>query len=198
MRAISVMLNIVLFGPPGAGKGTQSEKLIAQYELVHLSTGDLLRSEIAAGTQLGLEAKKLMDAGQLVPDAVVIGMISSKLDANSNSKGFIFDGFPRTSAQAEALDQLLTEKGTSISMMLALEVENDELIKRLLNRGLSSGRADDQNEEVIQNRINEYNSKTLPLKNFYTAQGKFRSIQGIGSIDEIFASISKAIDSHNL
>jgi adenylate kinase len=192
------MLNIVLFGPPGAGKGTQSEKLIAQYELVHLSTGDLLRSEIAAGTQLGLEAKKLMDAGQLVPDAVVIGMISSKLDANSNSKGFIFDGFPRTSAQAEALDQLLTEKGTSISMMLALEVENDELIKRLLNRGLSSGRADDQNEEVIQNRINEYNSKTLPLKNFYTAQGKFRSIQGIGSIDEIFASISKAIDSHNL
>ncbi len=198
MRAISVMLNIVLFGPPGAGKGTQSEKLIAQYELVHLSTGDLLRSEIAAGTQLGLEAKKLMDAGQLVPDAVVIVMISSKLDANSNSKGFIFDGFPRTAAQAEALDQLLTEKGTSISMMLALEVENDELIKRLLNRGLSSGRADDQNEEVIQNRINEYNSKTLPLKNFYTAQGKFRSIQGIGSIDEIFASISKAIDSHNL
>jgi adenylate kinase len=198
LRAISVMLNIVLFGPPGAGKGTQSEKLIAQYELVHLSTGDLLRSEIAAGTQLGLEAKKLMDAGQLVPDAVVIGMISSKLDANSNSKGFIFDGFPRTAAQAEALDQLLTEKGTSISMMLALEVENDELIKRLLNRGLSSGRADDQNEEVIQNRINEYNSKTLPLKNFYTAQGKFRSIQGIGSIDEIFASISKAIDSHNL
>jgi adenylate kinase len=198
LRAISVMLNIVLFGPPGAGKGTQSEKLIAQYELVHLSTGDLLRSEIAAGTQLGLEAKKLMDAGQLVPDAVVIVMISSKLDANSNSKGFIFDGFPRTAAQAEALDQLLTEKGTSISMMLALEVENDELIKRLLNRGLSSGRADDQNEEVIQNRINEYNSKTLPLKNFYTAQGKFRSIQGIGSIDEIFASISKAIDSHNL
>lgn len=198
MRAISVMLNIVLFGPPGAGKGTQSEKLIAQYELVHLSTGDLLRSEIAAGTQLGLEAKKLMDAGQLVPDAVVIGMISSKLDANASSKGFIFDGFPRTAAQAEALDQLLSEKGTSISMMLALEVENDELIKRLLNRGLSSGRADDQNEEVIQNRINEYNSKTLPLKNFYTAQGKFRSIQGIGSIDEIFASISKAIDSHNL
>jgi adenylate kinase len=198
LRAISVMLNIVLFGPPGAGKGTQSEKLIAQYELVHLSTGDLLRSEIAAGTQLGLEAKKLMDAGQLVPDAVVIGMISSKLDANASSKGFIFDGFPRTAAQAEALDQLLSEKGTSISMMLALEVENDELIKRLLNRGLSSGRADDQNEEVIQNRINEYNSKTLPLKNFYTAQGKFRSIQGIGSIDEIFASISKAIDSHNL
>jgi adenylate kinase len=192
------MLNIVLFGPPGAGKGTQSEKLIAKYELVHLSTGDLLRSEIAAGTQLGLEAKKLMDAGQLVPDAVVIGMISSKLDANANAKGFIFDGFPRTAAQAEALDTLLTQKGTSISMMLALEVENDELIKRLLNRGLSSGRADDQNESVIQNRINEYNSKTLPLKNFYTAQGKFRSIHGIGTIDEIFASISKAIDSHTL
>jgi adenylate kinase len=192
------MLNIVLFGPPGAGKGTQSEKLIAKYELVHLSTGDLLRSEIAAGTQLGLEAKKLMDAGQLVPDAVVIGMISSKLDANASANGFIFDGFPRTAAQAEALDTLLAEKGTSISMMLALEVENDELIKRLLNRGLSSGRADDQNEEVIQNRINEYNSKTLPLKNFYKAQGKFRSIQGVGTIEEIFASISNAIDSHYL
>jgi adenylate kinase len=192
------MLNIVLFGPPGAGKGTQSEKLIAKYNLVHLSTGDLLRSEIAAGTQLGIEAKKLMDAGQLVPDAVVIGMISSKLDANTSANGFIFDGFPRTAAQAEALDNLLNEKGNSISMMLALEVENEELVKRLLNRGLSSGRADDQNTEVIQNRINEYNSKTLPLKNYYSAQGKFRAIHGIGSIDEIFGSISKAIDSHSL
>jgi adenylate kinase len=192
------MLNIVLFGPPGAGKGTQSENLIAKYKLIHLSTGDILRGEITAGTALGMEAKKLMDAGQLVPDEVVIGMISSKLDANPTANGFIFDGFPRTTAQAEALDSLLKEKSTSISMMLALEVDNDELVKRLLNRGLSSGRPDDANTDVIQNRINEYNNKTLPLKNYYTAQGKFKSIHGIGTIEEIFASISNAIDSHNL
>jgi adenylate kinase len=192
------MLNIVLFGPPGAGKGTQSENLIAKYKLIHLSTGDILRGEIAAGTALGMEAKKLMDAGQLVPDEVVIGMISSKLDSNPAANGFIFDGFPRTTAQAQALDSLLNEKSTSISMMLALEVDNDELVKRLLNRGLSSGRPDDANTDVIQNRINEYNNKTLPLKNYYTAQGKFKSIHGIGTIEEIFASISNAIDSHNL
>jgi adenylate kinase len=192
------MLNIVLFGPPGAGKGTQSENLIEKYKLIHLSTGDILRGEITAGTTLGLEAKKLMDAGQLVPDEVVIGMISSKLDANPTANGFIFDGFPRTTAQAEALDVLLKEKRTAISMMLALEVDNDELVKRLLNRGLSSGRPDDANTNVIQNRINEYNNKTLPLKNYYTAQGKFKSIHGIGTIEEIFASISNAIDSHNL
>jgi len=192
------MLNIVLFGPPGAGKGTQSENLIAKYKLIHLSTGDILRGEIIAGTILGLEAKKLMDAGQLVPDEVVIGMISSKLDSNPTANGFIFDGFPRTTAQAEALDSLLNEKSTAISMMLALEVDNDELVKRLLNRGLSSGRPDDANTDVIQNRINEYNNKTLPLKNYYTAQGKFKSIHGIGTIEEIFASICNAIDSHNL
>jgi len=192
------MLNIVLFGPPGAGKGTQSENLIAKHKLIHLSTGDILRGEITVGTALGMEAKKLMDAGQLVPDEVVIRMISSKLDANPTANGFIFDGFPRTTAQAEALDSLLKEKSTSISMMLALEVDNDELVKRLLNRGLSSGRPDDANTNVIQNRINEYNNKTLPLKNYYTAQGKFKAIHGIGTIEEIFASISNAIDSHNL
>ena len=172
--------------------------MIAKYKLIHLSTGDILRGEITAGTALGMEAKKLMDAGQLVPDEVVIGMISSKLDAHPNANGFIFDGFPRTTAQAEALDSLLKEKSTSISMMLALEVDNDELVKRLLNRGLSSGRPDDANTDVIQNRINEYNNKTLPLKNYYTAQCKFKSIHGIGTIEEIFASISNAIDSHNL
>jgi len=187
------MLNIVLFGPPGAGKGTQSEKLITKYGLIHLSTGDILRGEINAGTALGLEAKKLMDAGQLVPDEVVIGMISSKLDANTNAAGFIFDGFPRTTAQAQALDNLLLQKNTSITTMLALEVDNDELVKRLLNRGLSSGRPDDQNTEVIQNRINEYNNKTLPLKNYYTAQNKFKSIKGIGSIEEIFELICSSI-----
>lgn len=188
------MLNIVLFGPPGAGKGTQSEKLIAKYHLVHLSTGDILRGEIAAGTKLGLEAKKLMDAGLLVPDEVVIGMINSKLDQNKNSKGFIFDGFPRTTTQAEALDKLLTEKNTAITLMLALEVDDEELTKRLLLRGKASGRADDQNQEIILNRIKEYNNKTAPLKNYYTAQSKFQSVQGVGTIDEIFENLCKKIN----
>jgi len=188
------MLNIVLFGPPGAGKGTQSEKLIAKFQLVHLSTGDILRGEIAAGTALGMEAKKLMDAGVLVPDEVVIGMISSKLDHNKNAKGFIFDGFPRTTAQAEALDKLLAEKNTSITMMLALEVDDEELTKRLLLRGKDSGRPDDQNEEIIRNRIKEYNNKTAPLKSYYSAQNKFQSVHGIGSIDEIFTNLCNRIN----
>jgi adenylate kinase len=188
------MLNIVLFGPPGAGKGTQSEKLIAKYHLVHLSTGDILRGEIAAGTKLGLEAKKLMDAGLLVPDEVVIGMINSKLDQNKDSKGFIFDGFPRTTAQAQALDKLLTKKNTAITLMLALEVDDEELTKRLLLRGKASGRADDQNQEIILNRIKEYNNKTAPLKNYYTAQSKFQSVQGVGTIDEIFENLCKKIN----
>jgi adenylate kinase len=188
------MLNIVLFGPPGAGKGTQSEKLIAAYHLVHLSTGDLLRSEIAAGTELGLEAKKLMDAGILVPDEVVIGMISSKLDQNKNANGFIFDGFPRTTAQAEALDKLLTEKDSSITMMLALEVNDEELTKRLLLRGQESGRPDDKNEDVIRKRIQEYNNKTAPLRDYYAAQNKYKSVYGIGTIDEIFEALCAAIN----
>lgn len=188
------MLNIVLFGPPGAGKGTQSEKLIAKYQLVHLSTGDILRSEIAAGTQLGLEAQMLMNAGVLVPDEVVIGMISSKLDKNPNAKGFIFDGFPRTEAQAEALDRLLFEKHTSITMMLALEVSDSELTKRLLLRGMESGRPDDQNEGVIRNRIQEYNNKTAPLKAYYTTQGKYRAVNGIGTVEQIFTNLCAVID----
>lgn len=188
------MLNIVLFGPPGAGKGTQSEKLISAYQLVHLSTGDILRGEIAAGTELGMEAKKLMDQGILVPDEVVIGMISSKLDQNKDAKGFIFDGFPRTVAQAQALDKLLHEKNTGISMMLALEVNDEELTKRLLLRGQESGRPDDQNEEVIRKRVNEYNTKTAPLKDYYMAQNKFRSVHGIGTIDEIFEGLCNAIN----
>lgn len=184
------MLNIVLFGPPGAGKGTQSQNLINKYGLVHLSTGDLLRSEISNGTELGLKAKSIMDRGELVSDEIVIGMIESKLDANPNANGFIFDGFPRTKAQAEALDDLLQKKGTAISCMIALEVNDEELTKRLLERGKLSGRADDQNEGIIRNRINEYNNKTLPLKEFYSEQGKFHSIYGIGSIDGIFKEIS--------
>jgi len=180
------MLNIVLFGPPGAGKGTQSENLINKYGLIHLSTGDILRNEIARGTDLGRKAKEIMDKGELVGDDIVIGMIESKLDDNTHAKGFIFDGFPRTAAQAVALDDLLQKKGTGISGMLALEVDDEELTKRLLLRGKDSGRPDDRDENVIRRRIEEYNNKTLPLKNYYSEQGKFHSIHGIGSIDEIF------------
>ena len=188
------MLNIVLFGPPGAGKGTQSNLLIKKYNLVHLSTGDILRSEITEGTELGLEAKKLMDKGDLVPDEVVIGMISSKLDNNPNAKGFIFDGFPRTKAQALALDKLLKEKNTHISRMLSLKVTDQELINRLLKRGKDSGRADDQNENIISNRINEYNNKTAPLKDYYGNQNKLSEINGSGTVEEISNKLSIVID----
>ena len=189
------MLNLVLFGPPGAGKGTQSNLLIDKYNLVHLSTGDILRGEIAAGTALGLEAKALMDRGNLIPDEVVIGMISSKLDNNPDANGFIFDGFPRTAAQATALDNLLEEKGTSISAMLSLKVEDEELIRRLLSRGEDSGRADDQNESIIANRINEYNNKTAPLKDFYASQNKLSEIEGLGSVEDIALKLNTVIDS---
>ncbi|HYK77193.1 MAG TPA: adenylate kinase [Daejeonella sp.] len=188
------MLNLVLFGPPGAGKGTQSQKLIDKYHLVHLSTGDILRNEIAQGTQLGVEAKKLMDQGILVPDEVVIAMISNKLDSNKDAAGFIFDGFPRTVAQAEALDSLLESKNSAISSMIALEVTQEELQHRLLLRGKESGRPDDANEEIIARRIQEYNSKTTPVANYYKQQDKYRSINGIGSIDEIFSSMCQVID----
>ena len=188
------MLNIVLFGPPGCGKGTQSEKLIAKYALVHLSTGDILRAEIANQTKLGIEAKAFMDKGALVPDEVVIGMIATKIDANKNAKGFIFDGFPRTNAQAQALDKMLEERKIPIKCMLSLEVDKDELVKRLLNRGITSGRADDQNPQIIENRIQEYNAKTAPVINFYEAQNKFKGIIGTGSIDDIFDRLSKAIE----
>jgi adenylate kinase len=190
------MLNLVLFGPPGAGKGTQSQKLIEKHGLIHLSTGDLLRSEISQGTELGLEAKKLMDQGILVPDEVVIGMISNKLDANHQAKGFIFDGFPRTVAQAEALDRLLHSKNAPISGMIALEVNDDELEHRLLLRGKESGRPDDANPEVIRKRIKEYNDKTAPVAGFYKGQNKFKSIYGIGSIEEIFDGINGVINSY--
>jgi adenylate kinase len=162
---------------------------LKKYGLIHLSTGDLLRGEISQGTALGLEAKKLMDQGVLVPDEVVIGMISNKLDANKDAAGFIFDGFPRTVAQADALDNLLTSKDSAISGMIALEVNDEELLKRLLLRGKDSGRADDANPEVIGKRIKEYNDKTAPVADFYKKQNKFNSINGIGTVEEIFASI---------
>lgn len=191
------MLNLVLFGPPGAGKGTQSEYIIEKFKLVHLSTGDLLRSEIANGTELGLQAKKLMDQGILVPDEVVIGMIENKLKENSSAAGFIFDGFPRTVKQAEALDVLLKSYDEEISVMVALVVDNEELVKRLLNRGKTSGRPDDSNEDLIRKRIEEYNSKTLPVAEYYGAQSKYVPVNGIGDINEIFASISEAIEKVN-
>ena len=188
------MLNLVLFGPPGAGKGTQSSLLIKKYNLVHLSTGDILRGEISSGTKLGLEAKEIMDRGDLVSDEIVIGMISSKLDNNPNAKGFIFDGFPRTKAQATSLDNLLKLKSTSISSMLSLKVEDNELIKRLLERGKDSGRLDDKNESIITNRINEYNNKTAPLKQFYDTQNKLSEIEGLGSVKDIAERLNTVID----
>jgi len=191
------MLNIVLFGPPGAGKGTQSELLIKKYGLVHFSTGDILRAEIAANTPLGIEAKSFMEKGQLVPDSIVIGMIGNKIEANKTAKGLIFDGFPRTTAQAVALDTIMKEKGLKISGMIALEVGEDELISRLLERGKVSGRADDQDRSIITNRIAVYNKETYPVKDFYESQGKYKGIYGIGEINEIFGNICNAITALN-
>lgn len=188
------MFNLILFGPPGSGKGTQSERLIAKYGLKHLSTGDLLRNEIAGQTKLGLEAKSFMDKGELVPDAVVIGMISSALDANPEAEGFLFDGFPRTAAQSEALDALLAARGEAINVVLALEVSEEELMKRLLNRGLTSGRSDDTNEEVIRARIAEYHKKTSAVADHYRKFGKVVSVKGEGSVDDIFNALCNEME----
>ncbi|MBI2284368.1 MAG: adenylate kinase [Bacteroidetes bacterium] len=188
------MFNIILFGPPGSGKGTQSEKLIAAYGLKHLSTGDLLRSEITRQTPLGLEAKSIMDRGQLVPDEVVVGMISSALEANPQAQGFLFDGFPRTVAQSEALDKLLNLKNTSIGVVLALQVTEEELVQRLLNRGLTSGRSDDTNESVIRARIKEYQDKTSVVADYYSQFDKVVNVKGEGSVEEIFAALCSEID----
>jgi adenylate kinase len=188
------MFNLILFGPPGSGKGTQSERLIAKYGLKHLSTGDILRNEIAGQTPLGSAAKSFMDKGQLVPDEVVIEMISSALDNNPQANGFLFDGFPRTNAQAEALDKMLAQKGTGIAVVLALQVSQKELVKRLLNRGLTSGRSDDTNEEVIGARISEYEKKTAAVADHYRKYDKVVYIPGEGEVDDIFESLSKEID----
>ena len=188
------MFNLILFGPPGSGKGTQSEKIMAQYGLKHLSTGDLLRSEIANQTALGLEAKQFMDKGELVPDAVVIGMINSSIDSNESIKGFLFDGFPRTPAQAEALDKLLELKKAPISVMLALDVSEEELVKRLMKRGETSGRSDDTNEVVIRARISEYLNKTAAVADYYQQFDKVKMIKGEGSIDEIYQNLCLEID----
>jgi adenylate kinase len=179
------MLNIVLFGPPGAGKGTQADFLTEKYKLIHLSTGDLLRSQIATKTELGMEAKSLIEKGFLASDSIVIGMIKSKLQENIDANGYIFDGFPRTVKQALALDVLLEEIGTSVSGMLCLCVDKEELINRILSRGKTSGRCDDQDVSIIKNRIKVYHEKTEPLRNYYSAQNKYYRIDGMGSVEEI-------------
>ncbi len=188
------MKNIVLFGPPGSGKGTQATRIIEKFGFMHLSTGDMLRAEIAKQSPLGLEAKTLMDKGDLVPDAVVIGMIANKLDENKTAKGFVFDGFPRTVKQAEALDELLAERNAPIQAVLSLIVSEEELTKRILDRGKTSGRADDQNETIVKNRVVEYRTKTAPLASYYAGQNKLVEIAGEGSIDEIFDALASAIN----
>ena len=188
------MLNLVLFGPPGAGKGTQAARLVEKYHLVHLSTGDIFRSNIKEGTDLGQLAKSYIDKGALVPDEVTIGMLEAEVNSNSNAKGFIFDGFPRTTSQAEALDVFLSTKDTEVSSMLALEVDENELITRFLERGKSSGRADDQDAGIIKNRIKVYENETAVLKTYYANQNKFFGIEGVGSIESITLGLCKAID----
>jgi adenylate kinase len=191
------MFNLVLFGPPGSGKGTQSENIVTTYSLQHISTGDLLREEVSRHTPLGVEAKKYMDQGMLVPDEVVIGMISGKIDDAPDARGFVFDGFPRTRPQAEALDKLLEFKNTKIHLVLSLDVPEPELVKRLLGRGATSGRSDD-NEEVIGQRIKEYNLKTQPVASYYNTQGKLEQVAGDNNIADTFKSLSKHINKYLL
>lgn len=188
------MLNIVLFGPPGAGKGTQSENLISRYNLVHLSTGDIFRSNIKGQTELGKLAKSYMDKGELVPDEVTIKMLESEVEKHPEAKGFIFDGFPRTTAQAEALDRFLESRDSSITMMLALEVPEEELKKRLKHRAETSGRTDDADPKVIQKRIDVYQRETAPVADYYRKQNKYKGIDGMGSIEEISKRLFAAID----
>jgi adenylate kinase len=188
------MINIVLFGKPGAGKGTQAEFLKTKYNLIHLSTGDIFRFNIKNQTELGKLAKTFMDKGDLVPDNVTIKMLNSEVENNPDSSGFLFDGFPRTITQAEALDVFLETKNQSITATVALEAEDEVLVQRLLERGKTSGRIDDQDENKIRNRYQEYNEKTAPLMNYYKNQDKFYAVNGIGSIQEITDRLSKVID----
>ena len=188
------MINIVLFGKPGAGKGTQAEFLKAQYNLTHLSTGDIFRFNIKNGTELGLWAKTFIDKGDLVPDEVTIKMLEDAVSNTRDTSGFLFDGFPRTIAQAEALDQFLQSKGWEVTATIALEADDEILVQRLLERGKTSGRPDDQDEEKIRNRYQEYNEKTAPLMDYYKKQQKFHAVNGIGSIAEITERLSKVID----
>ncbi len=188
------MLNIAIFGAPGVGKGTQSALIVEKYNLVHISTGDILREETSNNTELGLQAKAFMEKGQLVPDQLIINMLEKKIDENKNAAGVIYDGFPRTVKQAEALDAMLEKKGMKLSCMLYLDADHDTLVERLLNRGKDSGRADDSDKNVIENRIKVYNESTLPVAGYYENQGKSVKINGIGEINDIFNTICQAID----
>lgn len=188
------MFNLVLFGPPGSGKGTQSDRIVEKYGLVHLSTGNLLRKEIKEKTPLGIEAQAFIDKGQLVPDEVVIGMVDTYFEAHRDAAGFLFDGFPRTLPQAKALDNLLALKKTSISQVLMLEVNEEELIKRLVNRGKTSGRSDDADENIQRKRQEVYRNETLPVATYYADEKKITHVNGMGSIDEIFDRLSACID----
>ena len=186
------MKNIIIFGAPGSGKGTYSDEIVAKYGMGHISTGDVLRAEIKNGTELGKVAQGYISNGQLIPDDLMIDILAKTYDAMPSGKGVIFDGFPRTIAQAEALDKMLAERGEKVDVVIGLEVDDEELIKRIIARGKTSGRADD-NEETAKKRLDTYYGQTLPLKDFYLAQGKYAKIQGVGAIDAIYANISEAI-----
>lgn len=188
------MINLILFGPPGSGKGTQADKLVERYNLLHISTGDLFRYEIGNNTALGIEAKSYMNRGELVPDQVTIGMLRNKVQANPGVEGYIFDGFPRTVAQAEALDVLMMESGNTISKLILLDVDDNEIVTRLLDRGKTSGRADDQDENTIRNRINVFKSETSPVFDYYAEQEKAVRVKGVGSIQMIFQRLCEEID----
>lgn len=188
------MLNIILFGPPGSGKGTQAAKLVEKYGIIHISTGDLFRYEMGNNTPLGLKAREYIAKGDLVPDEVTIGMLENKVNMHPDAKGFIFDGFPRNINQAESLDSFLNGKGSTILALIALEVDDEEIVKRILNRGKTSGRSDDNDESIIRNRIQVYNEETTPVFEYYDAVGKSHLIPGIGTIDEIFGRLTSLID----
>lgn len=188
------MLNLIIFGAPGAGKGTQSERIIERYGLRHLSTGSMLREAIEAQTPMGIEAQRYIDHGHLVPDELVVDLIAKELDIHPDVPGFIFDGFPRNTVQAAELDEMLLRKGHPVSMLLALEVDEQELVARLLNRGLTSNRSDDQSEDIIRNRIAVYERTTLPVIDHYRRQGKYLGVAGMGTVDEIAQRVAQAID----
>ena len=189
------MLNLILFGPPGSGKGTQAAKLVDKYNLVHISTGDLFRYEMGNNTPLGTKAKEYMSRGELVPDEVTVGMLQNKVEKHPDARGFIFDGFPRTIAQAEALDTFLLSKGSSVTALIELTVDDEEIVKRILNRGKTSGRSDDNDESIIRNRIKIYESETSPVYEHYAEQGKAQKVPGVGGIEDIFARLTETIDS---
>jgi adenylate kinase len=192
--AFTMKINLILFGPPGSGKGTQAQNLAEKYNLLHISTGDMFREELKAETPLGIEAKSYMDKGYLVPDSVTIGMLNNRVEANPDVDGFIFDGFPRTIPQCEALDELLASKGQSISKLIMLVVDEDEIVKRLQKRALVSGRPDDADENVIRNRFQVYRDQTTPVYDYYAASGRSTKIVGVGGIDDIFANLSAEVD----